>query len=467
MCLPNILYSIASNKIKNKDFASAANILMMNVRSNPNDKTSASLCFLALRQMPMSYYVQEDLYFLAKHHETGTVSYDARNLLNDYKKKILKKVGDNYIDKAPDANGLIRWDISKFPLKIYVSNDFSEPQQNAVKKAFYHWQEKVKFFSYKFVHDESISDISVLPNNSNSDKACGPNEQCSYIAGYTIPEITSQQLLKMKIFISLKNLRGESINPANIYKTSLHEIAHAMGIQGHSDMRGDLLYMSPTMKEDNYTVSDILDRDLNTIKLLYILSPDITNTPPKLFRKDKLIYSPIILGDKSDIQDKKIEELEAYVQKAPDMSIGWSNLAAAYAEKEDYAKSVKYLEKALSLAYTKEEKLVIYSNIGISYMNMSEFQKAEDSFNKAAEINNSYKIKFLLSLNDYMRGNKDRALSKLEVLFNENPSDINTALLLANIYREKSKLAEANQVIQKLKQNNPQAMSNEEVRRFK
>lgn len=465
MCMPNILNFIATKKIENKDYKTAAKLLMINVRSNPNDKDSATLCFKALQHLPMNYYVQEDLYFLSKHHEAGGASYDAKKLLNEFKRKIIDKVGDNYIDKAPEADGLIRWDILKFPLKVYVSGAFNTSQQNSIKKAFFHWHERVKFFTYNFVSDEKNADIVVLPNSKGSGN-CQQGQACRYVAGYTIPEISSNQLLKMKIFIALKSASGRDITAGNIYKTSLHEIGHAMGIQGHSDMKGDLMYMSPQHSEENYSVSDILDRDLNTIKLLYILSPDITNTSPKKFRKDKLIYSPIILGDKSDIQDKKIEELEAYVKKAPDMSIGWSNLATAYAEKEDYEKSVKYLEKALSLAYTNEEKFVIYSNIGISYMNMSEFYKAEDAFNKAAAINNSLRIKFLFALNNYMKGDKDKALSMLEPLFNENPSDIDIALLLANIYREKLNINAAKQVMEKLKQNNPQAANNEAVKNF-
>ena len=120
---------------------------------------------------------------------------------------------------------------------------------------------------------------------------------------------------------------------------------------GHSYSSEDLMYMSTDNNNSFYapyrsSFQYLSSKDINTLKLLYKMIPNITNTPLEEFKTRNLIYPPIILGTSKQINSRKLKEALNYIKKAPDLSGGYVDLAVAYAESNRNNDALKALNAA-------------------------------------------------------------------------------------------------------------------------
>ena len=87
----------------------------------------------------------------------------------------------------------------------------------------------------------------------------------------------------MTIILYSKDPFGNFFSDKELYNTILHEIGHALGIMGHSYSSEDLMYMATDNDSNFYapyrsSFQYLSSKDINTIKLLYKMFPDISNT---------------------------------------------------------------------------------------------------------------------------------------------------------------------------------------------
>ena len=273
-----------------------------------------------------------------------------------------------------------------------------EYYKDAILKAFNQWDKSIDFIGFKYISNRSDAQIEILLKEL-PDNICDKNGLCKYVVGYTEPDVRGNTLNKMTITLYDKTPNGDYFSDKEVYNTVLHEIGHALGIMGHSYSTDDLMYMQAQnstnifiqYKEDFHYISG---NDINTMKLLYMLKPDITdNSEP-----EKLIYPPIILGSKEDIAKKKVKEAISYIKSSPDISVGYINLAGAYTDLKQYKKALAALEKALDKSNTDNERFVIYYNFAYIYRDLKQYKAALDYANLAKNIQSSQDILELISI---------------------------------------------------------------------
>ena len=226
---------------------------------------------------------------------------------------------------------------------------------------------------------------------------------CQYIVGYTVPKIKNNILKKMTITLYDKTPDGKYFSEKVLFNTIMHELGHALGIMGHSYYEGDLMFVSTTSNNKfDYTRARssfqyLTSGDINTLKLLYKLIPDVSNTPVEEIDTTGLIYAPIIIGTTEEMHERKIEEALAYIQQAPEMSGGYVDLAIAYAELGKNEKAIQSFKKAIKYSKTDSELYLAYYNLAVLYSSMNNKSNALKYAKKAKALKDTDEVIELIS----------------------------------------------------------------------
>ncbi len=403
--LPAVFFKAGLNEYKVKHFEKAHKYLSIAKNLKPDNKEYKYNYVLALASIPPTYNVQKEMYALSKDNVTDSAARLALVQTDFWKRRILKKYGQNYIEQTPYDSKIIRWDIASFPLKVYIdfpSNDkLPDYYREEISKALNQWETSSGFLKFTFTQKAKEAQIVIkflpLPENNCVGRVC------KYVVAFTEPTIKVDMLKKMTITLYDKDAYGNYFSDKELYNTILHEIGHALGIMGHSYSTDDLMYMSNEEQQNNiYTrfrssFQYISAKDINTITLLYNLAPDISNIPVSKIEKEKLIYPPIILGTAEDMQMDKIKEAKNYIKKAPAIPNGYIDLGIAYAQLGQKNNALKALNKALELSKTPQDNYIVYYNMAVVEMNAGNLSKALINARKAQEYFDSEEISDLIS----------------------------------------------------------------------
>lgn len=403
--LPAAFFKAGLNEYKVKNFEKAHKYFAIAKNLKPDNKEYKYNYVLALASIPPTYNVQKEMFELSKNNVTDSAARLALVQLDFWKRRILKKYGQNYIEQTPYDSLILRWDISSFPLKVYIdfpANDkLPEYYKNEITKALEQWESASGFLKFTFAQKAKNAHIVIkflpLPENNCAGRVC------KYVVAYTEPTIKVNMLKRMTITLYDKDAYGNYFSDKELYNTILHEIGHALGIMGHSYSTDDLMYMSNEEQQNNiYTrfrssFQYISAKDINTVTLLYNLAPDISNIPVAKIKKEKLIYPPIILGTTEDMQMDKIKEAKNYIEKAPAIPNGYIDLAIAYAQLGQKKNAIKALNKALELSKTPQDFYITYYNLSVVEMNSQNLSKALVYARQAQEYVDSDEIADLIS----------------------------------------------------------------------
>lgn len=392
---PVIYYNHGKNYLQKQDYVNAYKNLKKAYYLNKKNKDYKYYYVQSLIKLSPTLNIQKEIFKISEMQEQDSAEQLASDKINKWRTYILNNIGENYIEQVPGESGIIRWDLKKIPLKIYIQSDTIVPSyyRTQIINSLQQWQLSAEFIKFAFTDKPSKAEllIKIKPTPKN---ICD-NNSCRYVTGYTEPKYKGNILKKMEITLYSTEPGGNFFSDKQIYNTSLHEIGHALGIMGHSYSKSDLMYMETKFYSPDKTSFNYLSaKDLNTIRLLYKLIPDITNNPNPDTKG--LIYAPIILGSNKQINLKKLREAQNYIKNAPDLPGGYIDLGIAYTELGNRKEAIKALEQAVKLSKTDNDKYISYFNLAIIYFNNKDTSKASDYAVKAQNISDTEDIKELI-----------------------------------------------------------------------
>lgn len=397
---PVFYFNTGKTALKKQDYVKAHKNLKKAYNFNKNNKDYRYYYVQTLLNLSPTLTVQKELFEIASSSNNDSAQNLAENKVSEWRNNVMRTIGDNYIEQAPMDKGIMRWDSEKFPLNIAIYDnsgiDIPPYYKEEIQKAFAQWQSSTQFIQFKNVDKNADITVSIQPLPSD---VCSENT-CRYVVGYTVPDIKGKTLHKITIVLYAKDPYGNFFSDKELYNTILHEIGHALGIMGHSYSSEDLMYMAAQGNENFYSpyrssFQYLSSKDINTIKLLYKLIPDITNS--EKFNAKGLIYPPIILGTSSQISQRKLTEAQYYVKNAPDLANGYIDMGIAYTELNKSKEAVKAFNKALELSKNNDEKYLVLYNLAVLKLKLRQYESSIKYALKAKEISDNEEIRDLIS----------------------------------------------------------------------
>ena len=402
---------------------------------------------------PLTIESQEKLIKFIEHDIDDVANLKAKFFIRDIKQEILRKYDENFINNAIFNKKIIRWGNNPISYSFVNKNEAPEYFIAEINKAFNEWEKALSQELFFMESDENPNIIIKFEDtsfsNSNSEK---------FVVAYTTPYLNFNELKNMEILFYLKNPYKKYFTKNQVYNTALHEIAHALGFMGHSDNKDDVLYLSKNSKlELKDSRLNLSEADINTIRLLYKIKPEITN-----IKNPKSEYLPkFVLGSAKEVHNEKISEAELYIKKAPHLPAGYLDLAEAYVNIKDYQKAIKYLKIALRKADTDEIQSIVYFNLAVVNYYMDECEKALYYLEKTRQIKDSDEKIYLLA-EIYTKESKMKQAQKIySDLLYKNPQNIEYAIALTNTYVLEKNYIKARNVLKTFFTNNPNERTNQ------
>ena len=402
---------------------------------------------------PLDIKAQEKLLKFMNLGIEDSVKTRADYFVYDLCREINKKYEGNYILQSVANKKNIRWGQNPISYYIYpTEEEIPAYYRDEIVNAFDEWSKSMDF-QLSFEEGNENSNIIIKFNQHNP----ADSDDKKYVVAYTAPQITGNTLQRMDINFYTKNPLGEFYTSNQVYNTALHELAHALGVMGHSNNKSNIMYLT---RDENGVFDDeraeLSSADINTMKLLYKIKPDITNVIDKNSE-----YLPFLaLGDSEDVVNAKIREAKFYIKRNPQIPNGYMDLAEAYVGVKEYSKAIKCLEKGLEFALTDNIREMIFYNISICNYYLENYILAEEYMKKAMDIKETENSKYLLSKIYYQSGQTDKAVAELEGLININPQNIEYTILLANLHLKDKKYLKARRALKNYIKNNPDEKGN-------
>lgn len=474
--LPDFYSGIGKDAYLKKDYITAEQNLKIALVFSPKNRDVRYYYARTLTFMKPTLDVQKELFQLTQTKISDSADLIANRQIAIWRSQILMNSGENYIEKAPSDGQILRWDATKFPLNVYFKNNSTNAPQYfvpTIQRAFLQWQgASSQLVRFNFTDDEKNANIIVSINPSTDMKQC-EQTNCNYTIAYTTPDIDGNLLKKMNIFFYDSNNLGQPFSQKEIFNTAIHEIGHSLGIMGHSENPDNIMFMESNPNEHSYFESmrsdfqSLSQADVNTLRLLYKLLPDITNTPMQQFNTEHQFYPHIVLGSDEQITSQKILEAENYIQRAPDLPNGYIDLAAAYEDLKKYDKSLDALEQALQNCSNNAEKFMVYYNTAVIYMNLKDWQNCLQYADLASQADpTSSDSQGLMAMAYYNMGHKTEAKQAYAEAIAAEPDNIINSYNLATLYIKEFNFPMAGKTLNALIQANPEAQNDPRIKLF-
>lgn len=354
----------------------------------------------------------------------------------------------NYIERAVTIGQLIRWNPETFPLRVYIEKDPELPAYfyKEVKKAFDAWKKASgNYFRFIYTESEDYADI-----RCKFDKSYDRDTKNGIItAGHSSIKIVNNQLKYSEIVFGVYGTNNKYFKPGKVCAVAKHEIGHSLGIRGHSTNPGDIMY--PLNHSENISRGDI-----NTLRLLYSIVPDISNKEFSKEAKTKLVQADEILGDYDSRLARELNYTKQDIELSKESKFDVGAIADLYYAQKNYEAAIKSYKKLIPKVYNTKAKASIYYKIAFSYMKLDKHNEALNYALKAYNLNNDPDIAYFIARIYYYTGNYEKAKNLAQSILRRYPKTYNMYSILGNIYVHEKNYNELKFLAQKAKQYFPE-----------
>ena len=361
--------------------------------------------------------------------------YSSNNTQATINRKILeKKFPNHYLARAITNGYIVRWNPDTFPLKVYIQHktDLPEYFYTEVKKAFLDWQTKTdRFINFTFVDSPRNADIRCyFPKNDAE-----ADDFSKKFGGITHSEIKNSTLQYMTITFSTKYKGIDKYYTSEIvHSVALHEIGHALGILGHSVNPYDIMYpRSSTSREQ------ISSGDINTLKLIYSIVPDVSNKNFTKEDKNKFLTIADIFGDDDERINLELANTIEDREITKDDPNKIMHIGSLYYKKGDYAKAIENYKLASEKIFNDNQlSAKVHYNIALSYLKLNSYKEAIEHVKLSQKLFPSDNTLELTGRIYYKSGDNNAAKRILVGLLNKDPKIYNAYITLAHIYKDEN-----------------------------
>lgn len=195
----------------------------------------------------------------------GGMSLSTANAAGDYMHDVCKE-------------GTFTWTKNSFPLKVYIEDGSNVPGYRAnfnqyIVDAFNTWDQVTDHkLSWSQVSSPQDADITIRWTDAVTERVEG-TEAGRTAAVTRLNPATGIGTISGAKMQFLTRLPQRQFSDEEVKKTCLHEVGHALGLQGHSTNRDDIMYyaVSPTQ-------GTLTSRDITTMNKLYESYPAPTGS---------------------------------------------------------------------------------------------------------------------------------------------------------------------------------------------
>ena len=378
----------------------------------------------------------ENVYKQENFSNTNDKEQNFSEQVRNNRKYINQKFPENYIERVLSYGKLKRWNPETFPLTVYIENNPQLPEYyySETKKAFQQWQKDTEnFVQFVYTNNKQSANIRCKFKNYTSLKN---NSPAGMALGVTQIKTKKGVLKYSQIDLSITDSKGKYFDSKHLYSTILHEVGHSLGLSGHSVNKKDIMY--PV----NYNNLSLSKGDINTLKLLYSIVPDVSNKNYTEEQKRKFITTEDVLGDydtRINIEISKTnDDINTEISSsAPSkfVKLGYLNY-----KKKNYNEAIKNYEKAISITNSYDKKTIadIYIEISDCYKNLKDYEKALNYAKLAYEIYPQDEY-IAIKASIYKKMNDNESAKKILInLINKNPKFFNAYIELAEIYQDEN-----------------------------
>lgn len=190
--------------------------------------------------------------------------------------KAANKEGPDYFDTLIADKGPEKWSQEKMPLKVFIDTgrnmkDFPKEWPAIMYESLQSWVQAT----------ENRISIVAVPNADQADIYCDWTTDAKQLkanatgaeSGHTDVEwamsrkdpTRTRNLIRARVRILIIDSKGRPIDADSLKKTCLHELGHALGIDGHSGNPRDIMFFG----ESTSCLPALSKRDKATIQKLY------------------------------------------------------------------------------------------------------------------------------------------------------------------------------------------------------
>ena len=462
--MPDYMFSQGKKYLQLGKYEQALHMFDLVADAKPYDNEPVYYQALTLSKMPPTYENQKKLYDITQLEDCDQASELAEAALLTMRNDLESQVGSNYADNILYDDQLIRWNNSR-PITYSINGAVPEEYIDTVRNAFMDWQTATNG-EISFKETMGNKNANIIVNFVNDISSYGVFDPVA--VAKTIPAINNETLNRMDIYIKKTNSRGEQYNTDQLMTVALHEIGHALGLGGHSAYEDDVMYYTGDNITDETGMKNITDRDLNTLRLLYRMVPDVIDTPIPASEYNNLLYHYVITSYPGENFEMETRRLLNQLQNDRKNVIIWVDLAINYAYKKNYYRSNYILDNVIPLVQNDlpNQHVVLY-NLAANYYKLKDYDKSTNYLMMAEHIKQDFDTKLLETFLDVRYGRLDTAKEKLNVILRQYPDNVDVALKLAEVYHiEKNKKME-NQVIDDFLKKNPKAIKDRRIQKYK
>lgn len=227
------------------------------VKLNPSDARMRYLYAMSLKYTQEYEKSSYQFNYIIKQSPNTQLASMAQQEISEIKQRVNKAANANKTDCGNYMNELSnppRW--ATMPIKVWIQ---PSKYDVTVVKAFNEWQ-YVTNGIVRFTRTQAESQAKIKVYFVNSKEPLGGSDRvglCKY-------QTQGKYLMNAQISILTQSLNGVTLSASQIYPVTLHEIGHAIGINGHSSNNNDVMFANTDI-----IGSHTSRRDVNTVKAIY------------------------------------------------------------------------------------------------------------------------------------------------------------------------------------------------------